>query len=1050
MTFSLSDNFDLLQTPATRSSMFGRGSGGIATFSSPKSDPKMIVKKRNWIISRHKTEIPLVHLIVANVYIPPYKSFDDALIDLQVDLETVIESFPSDLVVVGGDFNARVGDLGDIANAGESIGIPTERTGHDKKITKRGRALMKLMTELNLILLNGRLCPDIPSNFTFISSTGKSTIDLIFCNENTIPFVTKLEVGESEFTGHFPVQVKFSSPPPLKATAAEHPQWKQESHLLYQQCVRDKLITHPIPTTITDFMTVIKSSAKEAGMWSNGRREYQNPKWFDSDCKNESRSVKSALKTAKASGWATKDRDHYLEMKKRLNNFFNLKKANHRSQIKSRLSDSHSQSDFYKTVGLLRRRRTIPCPITLETWKNFYEESMPAPSEDPLHVIADATHPTLDTPITSSELNAVLRQLKPKKAAGPDQISNEFFKYLPDEAKDLLLQQFNLILDKETPPHDWSQSTTVVLYKKGNPLDPLNYRPICLANAIGKIFCKILSNRLTKWAFDTTALPESQGGFRQGRGCLEQIFTLHAVTQLGTLDKKKVFALFIDFKQAFPSLDHKLLWTRLHDLGLSGKFIRLLQFLYQNAHTQISTREGLSSPIRITKGILQGDPLSPILFNLFIANMAELFLRNRNSDGIRINTTTRLHLLQYADDTAILAPNVTDMTRKIQVLSEYFVRMGLEVNLAKTKIIIFRRGGRPPRVRFCYQGQSIEIVRSYVYLGVTFTSSTLFLDAVKVFKTKALAATASTWELLVKGKNDSILSALKLFDAIIASTLLYSSSVWGLRHQEQIESIQTQFLRRFLGLEFLTANYALRLETNRVHLRFRIIHQALNFWQRLLQMTSDRLPKMCYDALVQMDTTSPDATYNWVTQFKENVASLGMSDVWNSQDSTLLPRKRLLLESFRTQSVTEDQTRLAKSTRYTFYSTIAPINDLPLYLTSSISLPDKRNIAEVRLNSHFLKFDSTFILLKANGMCPVCNLRHPDTVTHLLCECPHTKRPTFSSWIADSNVSPLTRLLQLFQYPPPGVSFNSLAQEMRQSLRQRKVLEEFQNDVTLD
>jgi hypothetical protein len=116
-------------------------------------------------------------------------------------------------------------------------------------------------------------------------------------------------------------------------------------------------------------------------------------------------------------------------------------------------------------------------------------------------------------------------------------------------------------------------------------------------------------------------LPEEQGDFRAKRGCDEQIFNLQAATHIGTRRKGKVYALFIDFKRAFPSVPHDKLWSKLYSIGVSAKIIRILQALYKKSNTKIRLNEGLSDPIAITEGLMQGCVASPLLFTLYICKL---------------------------------------------------------------------------------------------------------------------------------------------------------------------------------------------------------------------------------------------------------------------------------------------------------------------------------------------------------------------------------------------------------------------------------------------
>lgn len=106
-----------------------------------------------------------------------------------------------------------------------------------------------------------------------------------------------------------------------------------------------------------------------------------------------------------------------------------------------------------------------------------------------------------------------------------------------------------------------------MLYKKGDNLNPANYRPISLVNAIVKLFTLILFHRLNKWAEYNRVLPEWQAGFREKRSTVDNIFVLNSVINSKLREKGgKLYVLSVDLKNAFPSVPHELLWQKLGKL----------------------------------------------------------------------------------------------------------------------------------------------------------------------------------------------------------------------------------------------------------------------------------------------------------------------------------------------------------------------------------------------------------------------------------------------------------------------------------------------------
>jgi hypothetical protein len=179
-------------------------------------------------------------------------------------------------------------------------------------------------------------------------------------------------------------------------------------------------------------------------------------------------------------------------------------------------------------------------------------------------------------------------------------------------------------------------------------------------------------------------------------GCDDQAFILNTAIQHGTRHRaSKVFSLFIDFARAFPSIPHNKLWDKLFALGVNSRFIRILQHIYVSLSTQIRLPTGYTDPIDLSEGLAQGEILSPILFTLFISDLEEL-LQQLKVRGIKIDEDVELHILLYADDMVVLCPSKLGLQMKIRRLEKYFTANGLTVHLAKTKVVVFRGGGRLP------------------------------------------------------------------------------------------------------------------------------------------------------------------------------------------------------------------------------------------------------------------------------------------------------------------------------------------------------------------
>ena len=127
----------------------------------------------------------------------------------------------------------------------------------------------------------------------------------------------------------------------------------------------------------------------------------------------------------------------------------------------------------------------------------------------------------------------------------------------------------------------------------------------------------------------------------------------------------KIYAFFADLRQAFDSVNHDLLWKKLKMMGLSTKMIKNLAAFYAMLTLRLNTRDGWTKEVKITKGVMQGDPLSPLLFILFLADLPLIIPKNCGIKKGNINH----NILMYADDIALLAQNRTFLKSGMKALT---------------------------------------------------------------------------------------------------------------------------------------------------------------------------------------------------------------------------------------------------------------------------------------------------------------------------------------------------------------------------------------------
>ena len=165
-------------------------------------------------------------------------------------------------------------------------------------------------------------------------------------------------------------------------------------------------------------------------------------------------------------------------------------------------------------------------------------------------------------------------------------------------------------------------------------------------------------------------------------------------------------------------------------------------------------------------------------------------------------------LLMYADDVVLVGDTVLELQRKINILEIFCEKWGMEVNLKKTKVVVFRNDGRTSKSdRFFYTNRSVEIVIYYRYLGLIFSKKFMVQSIINLGLT-GRESSQSCEENDMKSGHPKLHLCFKIFDSRIVPILCYESEIWGHTYPDQIEKIHVNFCKLVLGVSKTASNSA--------------------------------------------------------------------------------------------------------------------------------------------------------------------------------------------------------------------------------------------------
>ena len=465
---------------------------------------------------------------------------------------------------------------------------------------------------------------------------------------------------------------------------------------------------------------------------------------------------------------------------------------------------SSNVSKRNEVLSLNKEGRIISSPDEVAQYFNEHfcsiahriDNDLPLSVDDPLSYVRRIDHSFSFDPVTENEISDTFLSLRNTKY-GLDSVPV----VLVRKCHLILGPPFSLIVNKSFAagifPSEFKNAVIVPVFKKGDKLDINNYRPISILPLFSKVIERCVARRLVSFLDEFSILHRNQYGFLKGLSTVDAIIDFSEYIYENLENKNHIVSVFIDYRKAFDTVQHDILLSKLEAYGIRGLPFDWFKSYLHDRKQCVRIGKSCSNRNNITIGIPQGSVLGPILFILYVNELA--------------NVSPMMKTILFADDTTVSLSGrnfhglLGELNDELCKFSSWSLSNRLSLNVEKTGAMIFSN-----RLADVDLGEAVRLNHTAVdyldkvkFLGVTLDSKLKYcyhIDNICSKLSKVIGIMYRVKRYLPRN------ALICLYYSLFYPYLLYGNVLWGGTfdvHLNNIEILQKRVIRIITDSSYL-------------------------------------------------------------------------------------------------------------------------------------------------------------------------------------------------------------------------------------------------------